>query len=454
MPEFQLASMIVCPETGKDYPRIERAEGVYLYDEKGNRYIDVSGGSAAVSNIGHGNKELAAIMAEQAAKVSITPTHCFSSPISEAYMKRLVEFCPPGFSKAWTVSSGTEAVENALKVALQFHQLNGEPQRYKMIGRWGSYHGNSIFTLDVGGMKLRRQSYGRLLLQHPHVQPAYHYRSGSVDEARFLHDCLADLENTIREEGPDTIAAFIAEPVVGAALGAVPAPAGYFEGVRTLCDRYGILFIVDEVMTGFCRTGKNFGIEHWDAVPDIIAAGKGIASGYYPLSAVVLHHKVAEVFEKKRASFLGGHTYACNPLASAIGLYVVDFMEKEQINKRVTENGKFFREQLETLYELPIVGDVRGIGLLQGFELVKDKQTKEPFDPALRLSKQIGAAALERGVVLYPGTGSVDGIAGDHVLLAPPLIIGQEVLVEVVKVIRECIEEVCRTAPEINAVLA
>jgi adenosylmethionine-8-amino-7-oxononanoate aminotransferase len=444
MPDYQLASMIVCPEAEKDYPRIVYGEGVYLYDEDGNRYIDVSGGSAAVSSIGHGNREIADILYAQACKVSILPTHYFSSPVVEKYMKRLVAFCPPGFTRAWTVSSGTEAVENALKVAMQYHQLKKQPQRYKLIGRWGSYHGNSILTLDVGGMRIRRASYEHLLKCHPHIPPAYCYRCPFGLHRSCCHlECASSLEQVILEEGPETVAGFLVEPVVGAALGSLPAPDGYFARIREICDKYGILLIADEVMTGFCRTGKNFGIENWDVIPDIIAAGKGIASGYYPLSAIMLHEKVAHVFDEAKAPFLGGHTYACNPLGAAVGLYVLDFMERERICEYVAETGLFFLDSLQQLYQYPIIGDVRGMGLLCGFEIVKDKHTKAPFDKDMQVARQVGLEALKRGVILYPGRGSVDGISGDHVLLAPPLIITQEQLKRVVEVIKESIAEVC-----------
>jgi adenosylmethionine-8-amino-7-oxononanoate aminotransferase len=384
------------------------------------------------------------IISEQVAKVAILPTHYFSSPIVEEYMEKLVAFCPDGFSAAWTVSSGTEAVENALKIAFQYHQLRNQSSRQKFIGRWGSYHGNSVFTLDVGGMKIRRMAYDGLLKNHPHIPPAYCYRCPyNLSPSECNTECARSLESMIESEGPDTIAGFLVEPVVGAALGSVPAPDNYFKIVREICDRYGILLIIDEVMTGFCRTGRNFGIENWGVTPDIIAAGKGISSGYYPLSAVLLHNIVASVFEESKTPFLGGHTYACNPLGSAIGLYVLNFMESNKINDKVKQNGIYFMKQLQRLHSFPIIGDIRGIGLLCGFEIVKDKHTKEAFDPALGVSKKIGEAALKRGVILYPGRSSVDGVRGDHVLLAPPLIINQDELLHVAIVIYESIEEVC-----------
>jgi adenosylmethionine-8-amino-7-oxononanoate aminotransferase len=443
MPKHQLSSMIVCPEVGKQYPRITHGEGIYLYDENGRKYIDVSGGSAAVTNIGHGDAEITKVISEQITKVAILPTHCFSSPVVEEYMEQLVAFCPQGFSTAWTVSSGTEAVENALKVAYQYHQLKNEGTRQKFIGRWGSYHGNSVLTLDVGGMKIRREVYDGLLKHHLHIPPAYCYRCpfGLSRESCSLQ-CARSLESIIMSEGPETIAGFLVEPVVGAALGAVPAPKNYFKVIREICDKYGILLIIDEVMTGICRTGRNFGIDNWDVVPDIIAAGKGIASGYYPLSAVLLHNKVASVFEEKRAPFLGGHTYACNPLGSAIGNYILEFMKKNNINEKVRRNGTFFLKHLQRLFDFPIIGDVRGLGLLCGFEIVKNRDTKEPFDPSFAISRKIGEAALKRGVILYPGRASADGVKGDHVLLAPPLIITEEELLHVSDLIYESVAEV------------
>jgi adenosylmethionine-8-amino-7-oxononanoate aminotransferase len=437
-------SMIVCPEVDRDYPCIVNGQGVYLYDTAGRHYIDASGGSAAVSNLGHGITEIAEIIRLQTSKVAIIPTHAFSCEETEHYLTKLVAFAPPGFKRAWTVMSGTEAVENAAKLALQYHQLNGNPERYKIISRWNSYHGNSIFTLDIGGMKYRRQSYAKWLNNFPHISPAYMYRKGEgLNEEEYRNECMNELVKCIEENDPATIAAFVAEPVVGAALGAVPPPAGYFKDVREICDRYGILFIADEVMTGFGRLGTNFGVERFDTVPDIIAAGKGISGGYYPLSAIIASEKIAQVYEEKKAPFLGGHTFACNPVGAAVGNFVIDYMRNRHLAAHARDMGEYFMEQLrQSLGSSSIVGDVRGLGLLLGIEIVKDKTTKEPFPPELQVSKLVFYEAIRKGIILYPGKGSVNGIAGDHILMSPPLCIQKSEINQVVDVLKQSLDAV------------
>jgi adenosylmethionine-8-amino-7-oxononanoate aminotransferase len=436
MIEGLLHSMIVCPEMDRDYPRITHGKGVYLYDDRGQRYIDVSAGSAAVSNLGYGIDEIAEVIRTQTCKVAVIPTHAFSSEITEQYLKQLVSFAPGGFSRAWTVMSGTEAVENAAKVALQYHQLKGDKGRYKVISRWGSYHGNSIFALDIGGMKFRRQSYAQWLNNFPHISPAYSYRRpNDMTEERYEQQCIDELLECIEENSPSTIAMFIAEPVVGAALGAVPPPPNYFRQVREICDHYGIVFIVDEVMTGFGRLGANFGIERFGVTPDIIAAGKGISGGYYPLSGVIVHEKITSVFEEKRAPFLGGHTFACNPAGAAVGSFVIDYMAREGLVRNAALMGDIFGAALAELERYDIVGNVRGVGLMQGIELVRDKVTREPFPVEIGVSRMIFNEGLKRGVILYPGKGSYDGVLGDHILLTPPLCVRKEEIGEIVAIL-------------------
>ena len=443
MIEALLHSMIICPDMTRKYACISHGKGVYLFDTKGRKYIDASAGSAAVANLGYGLTVIGDIIACQAKRVAVLPTHIFSSEIVEEYLKKLVAFAPPGFKRAWTVMSGTEAVENAAKVAIQYHQLKGDNKRYKIISRWFSYHGNSIFTLDIGGMKYRRQSYAKWMNNFPHVSPAYAYRhAGDLTEIEYLNKCMRELRETIENNDPETIAAFIAEPVVGAALGAVLPPSGYFEAVRQICDEYGILFIVDEVMTGFGRLGTNFGMERFNVIPDIIATGKGISGGYFPLSAVIVHEKVSNEFEDKSLPFLGGHTFACNPLGAAVGSFVIDFMQSNDVLNNVMTIKELLAEQLFKLKRHRIVGDVRGAGLLWGLEFVKDRYTKEPFLPDMKVSRMIFEEGLKRGAIFYPGSGSVDGVSGDHILLSPPLIVSKNEVYEICHILSESIEAV------------
>lgn len=436
-------SMIVCPDMTKNYPVITHGEGAYIFDQSGKRYLDASSGSAAVSNIGHGIDALAKVIYEQTKKISVLPTHSFHSAILEEYLKKLVDYAPKNFSKAWTVMSGTEAVENAMKLALQYHQLRGDKKRFKIIARWGSYHGNSIFTLDVGGMKLRRQAYQQWMNDFPHVSSAYFYRAPEgLTEKEYADKLIEEFEQTIIETGKDSVAAFIVEPVVAAALGAVPPPKGYLKGIKEVCEKHGILFIADEILTGFGRTGKKFGIENFDVVPDIIAVGKGISGGYYPLSAVISKEHVTDVLVKNRSPFLGGHTFSCNPVGAAVGNFVIDYMNEHKIVENANKMGHLFLEKLNTLKKHEIVGDVRGVGLLTGIELVSDKKSKEPFPPEQLISKRISEKALEKGVVLYPGKGSKDGVNGDHIMITPPLIINENDIETIVSVMDSSIKEV------------
>jgi adenosylmethionine-8-amino-7-oxononanoate aminotransferase len=442
-------SMIVCPDMDKTYPRIVSGKGVYLYDEDDKEYIDASGGSAAVSNLGHGNEEIAEIIRDQVAKISVLPTHAFHSPVVEEYLQELVSFAPEGFTRAWTAMSGTEGVENAIKLALQYQQIKGEGTRYKVLARWGSYHGNSVFTLDVGGMKLRRQTYSRWMNNFAHIQPAYAYRKPEdMSLAEYSRQCSEELEKVILEEGPDTVAAFVVEPVVAAALGAVPPPdENYFREIRRICSRYGVVLIADEILTGFGRLGTNFGMDYFGVVPDIIAAGKGISGGYYPFSAVLIHRDIAKPFEDTRTPFLGGHTFACNPVAAAVGKYVLGYMKKNRIVGHAAEMGKIFREKLERLRKFDIIGDVRGVGLLAGVEIVSDKITKQPFPKEWMVSKMIGERSLQNGVVLYPGRGSVDGASGDHIMITPPLIVEEHQLEKIVSTLERSVAEVTQQLP-------
>jgi adenosylmethionine-8-amino-7-oxononanoate aminotransferase len=438
-----IRSSVVCPDYRIKYPRITYGKGVYLFDEEGKKYLDASSGSAAVSNIGHGIEEVGEILKDQISKISVLPTHYFSSKIVEDYLDTLVEFAPNGFEKAWTVMSGTEAVENALKLAIQYHKLIGDGARYKIISRNLSYHGNSIFTLDVGGMPSRKELYSFWMQNFPHVSPANLYRkSHHLTDEEYVHELALEFENTLIKENPLSFAAFIFEPVVGAAIGAVSPPKGYLEKIFQICKKYGIICIADEVMTGFGRTGKNFGIESTELVPDIIATGKGISAGYYPLAAIIASKKIMAPFIEKNTHFLAGNTYACNPVGCAVGKFVIEYLEKNELVKKSKFQGEYLKKRLEQLKKFEIVGDVRGEGLLIGIEFIKDKITKEPFPPELNLSTQISRLALNEGVVLYPGRGSRDGQSGDHILITPPFIINDQQCDEILYSLESSIEQV------------
>jgi adenosylmethionine-8-amino-7-oxononanoate aminotransferase len=436
-------SMIVCPELSKDYPSILYGKGSYIFDSKGKKYLDASSGSAAVSNLGHGIEGIDKVILDQINKISILPTHGFNSPVIEEYVSELISFSSNQFDRAWTTMSGSEAVENALKLALQYHQLKGDEKRHKIISRWNTYHGNSIFTLDIGGMKLRRQLYNCWMNNFPHVSPAYSYRKApNLSESEYVFSLISEFEETIQKNDPSTIAAFIAEPVVAAAMGAVPPPNGYFKEISKICKKYGILFISDEILTGFGRLGSNFGYQNFGFQPDIVAAGKGISGGYYPLSAILATEEVMEPFIRTQSAFLGGHTFACNPVGAAVGSFVIEYMKKNRVVENAKEKGTYLLERLKGLEKHAIVGDVRGMGLLLGVEFVMDKVTKEPFDPTIKLSKLIGDKCIDKGVILYPGKGSVDGYKGDHIMISPPLTLSKQECDEIVNTLDECIVEV------------
>lgn len=421
MLNYLLRSKVVCPDYNKNYPRITHGNGCYLFDVQGKQYLDASAGSCAVNLIGHGHAGIVDVLAKQSQKASVLPSHYLTADIIHDYLHQLCNFS--GFGRrAWTCSSGSEAVENAMKAALQYHQIKGDTRRYKIIGRHGSYHGNSIFTLDIGGMRLRREPYKPLLNDFAHAQPAFCYRCPANKEPNSCNvECADSIRSCIEQEGPETVAAFIAEPVVGAALGGVDPDPRYFKRVRDICDDYGILLIVDEVMSGMGRTGHNFAMEHWDCVPDILATGKGLGGGYFPLSAFIVNQHIAEAFSSCNEPFYGGHTHACTPQAAAVGQYVLDYIDKNQIVKKVAEKGCYLRKRLQSLLKYDIVGDIRGIGYLIGIEFVEEKATKCPFPNDFNVSSNIGDRLLQRGIILYPGIGSCNGMSGDHILITPPL---------------------------------
>ena len=315
----------------------------------------------------------------------------------------------------------------------------GRPSKYHVITRWQAFHGNNIAVAGFSGLTARRAIFTPMFVESPHIPPAYCYRC--YFELKYPScglKCARALETQIRQSGPENIAAFIAEPVVGAALGAVPAPDGYFQIIRDICDKYEVLFIADEVMTCFGRTGKMWGMEHWGVTPDIIAAAKGITSGYTPLSAIIARDSVWQPLIDHNSPFKAGHTLNANAVSCAGAIAVIDYLQKHNLVERCAEMGAYMLEQMKAkLLPHPTVGDVRGKGLMLGFEQVKDKASREPFDPRLKMSSRLEEEAFKRGVITYPCTGSVEGVAGDMTLLAPPFIITREQVDEVVRALDE-----------------
>ncbi len=426
----------------KSYPTVDRGEGIYIYDTKGKQYIDGSGG-AAVVGIGHGVKEITEAMVRQAERISFSHGSQFTSQSAIDLASKLVQLSPKGLTRVYYLSGGSEAIETAVKMARQYQVERGKPEKYKVISRWTSYHGNTLGALALSGHTGRRKYYLPLIQHTPHIAPAYCYRCPfELEPEKCSLECALDLEKTILYEGPDSVSAFIAEPIVGATAGALVPKDGYFQKIREICDRYDVLFIADEVMTGIGRTGKNFGVDHWSVIPDMIVAAKGLSSGYTPIFAVIVKEEIHQTIKEGSGAFVHGHTYSQNPLSCAIACAVIDYLIKHDLVSRSAKMGEYLIRSLQSLYRHDFVGDVRGKGLFAGVEFVKDKKTKEPFDPKLRLNAIIANRAFEKGLITYPGGGGADGIKGDHLLLAPPFIITEEQSEKMVLILNETFAEV------------
>lgn len=411
----------------KQYLEVDRGEGIYLYDTEGNKYIDACSG-AAVSNLGHAHPVIIEAMMEQAQKVAFSHLSRWTSPPIQQLADLVAQLAPGSLNKLYLVSGGSEATESALKMARgYFVERDGQSSKYRIISRWKSFHGNTIGSLSMTGDK-RRKKYTPLLLNFPHIAPAYCYRCPfGKDQHTCEVDCALDLERAIKMEGPEYVAAFIAEPVGGAACGAIVPHKDYFKIIRQICDHYDILLIDDEVMAGFGRTGSMFSIDDWGVVPDMICAAKGMSAGYSPLGAVIAKQEIYDTFKKGSGIFVHGHTYGGNPLSAAVALAVVKTLIADNIvdNSRII--GDYLLAQMqEKLLPFSFVGDVRGKGLMLGVEIVRDKVTKEPFPAAMAMAEKLTVTLMKHGVIVYPGTGNADGENGDQFLLAPPLIITKD----------------------------
>jgi len=406
-----------------DYPVAVAGEGPYLIDSAGKRYLDGSGG-AAVSCLGHGHPAIGQAIREQLAKLEYAHTSFFTSEPAEALADDLIAHGPAGLERVYFVSGGSEGVEAALKLAVQYHLECGRPQKNRIIARWQSYHGNTLGALSAGGNRQRRAQFSSLLLDEiAHIDECYAYRGRRADESAEAYGLrMADqLEAEIQRLGPDNVAAFIAEPVVGATLGAVPAAPGYFRRIREICDRHGVLLILDEVMCGMGRTGTLHASEQEGVLPDIEIVAKGLGAGYQPIGAVLVHGRIVEAIRNGSGFFQHGHTYLGHPLACAASLAVQRVIREQDLLANVRDLGARFDALLrERLGRHPNVGDIRGRGFFMGIELVADRSTKAPLDPALKTHAAIKRRAMEHGLLCYPSGGTVDGQRGDHILLAPP----------------------------------
>ena len=410
----------------KSYPTAFRGDGCHILTSDGRRILDAAG-SAAVVSIGHGRAEVADAMAAQARSLAFAHTSQFQTDIAERLAQRLRALAPLPFREAGRVfftSGGSEATETALKLARQYHLERGQQQRLRMLARRQSYHGSTLGAMAVSGNVARRAPYAALLPEWGHIAPCFCYRcpfDKTFPDCRIA--CADDLESFIAQSGPESVAAFLFEPLSGATLGAAEPPDGYVQRIAEICRRHGILLIADEVMTGMGRTGAPFAVDHWGVSPDMILVGKGIASGYAPLGAVLVAPHVAEALAEGSGGFPHGFTYQAHPVSMAASHAVLDILERERLFDRVASTGAALRSALQPLASSPFVGNIRGRGLLLGVEFVRDRKTRAPFPPSGGIAERVRQIAFEHNVAVYPIQGCADGAAGDHVLLAPPFIL-------------------------------
>ena len=434
---------VIQRDLNRTYPVLDRGEGIYLFDTDGKRYIDGSGGSAAVTAIGHGVPDVVAAMTAQASRLAFAPSHAFTTePIEECARLIVERFAPPGMERVYFCSSGSEANENAVKMAIQYHRDRGEPHKQIVISRWNSFHGMTMATLALSGHTGRRRKLLSALPAGVHIPPCYRYRYVLPGENAYAYGIRAanDLDTAIRNLGPENVAAFIAEPVVGATLGAIPAERGYFQRIRKICDEHNVLLIVDEVMTGFGRTGQSFAINHWGEMPDLITCAKGIAGGYSPLGAVIARPEIVSAVRQRSGSFVIGGTASGNPLSCATALAVLRYIDQHDLIANSAAVGWHSLERLKQLKKRHhIIGDVRGLGLMVGLEFVQDRQSKAPFPADAAIARRISTETFGRGLLSYPGQGSADGTNGDHILYTPPLTITPAQVDELIAILDQSI---------------
>jgi adenosylmethionine-8-amino-7-oxononanoate aminotransferase len=428
----------------KHYPTAIRGQGCWIVSSDGRKYLDAAG-QAAVISIGHGVPEIGQAMAAQASQLAFAHTSQFQSESAAKLATRLLQLAPPNFKNGavYFTSGGSEATETAIKLARQYHLESQQPQRFGIISRRQSYHGSTLGAMSVSGNVARRIAYQPLLPEWGHIAPCFPYHAPPhLSEEQYALACADDLERFLDSPSGDTSAAFIFEPVVGATLGAAVPAKGYLPRIADICRDKKILLIADEIMTGMGRTGKAFAVEHWNVEPDLILVGKGIASGYAPLGAVLVSANVVHAFKSGSGIFQHGFTYQAHPVATAAGNAVLDYLESHNLFERVTPAAEQLRKNLAPLLDHPNVGDIRGLGLLIGIEFVANKDSRDPFPPFANIAERIRQAAMEAGVLTYPTQGCVDGTRGDHILLAPPFILDTQESAQIAQAIRIALTKV------------
>lgn len=430
----------------REYPVIVRGEGIYLYDRNGRRYIDGIAGAGNVI-LGHGRKRIAEAMRDQAEMLAYCFSAFFTNQPALDLAPRIAELAPGDLNSSYFVSGGSEAIETAFKLARQHHLLEGRSQKYKIISRWRGYHGATLGAMAASGLPPQRSPFAPLLPDFPHIDACYPYRCSLAGcEGRCNLGCAYQLEEAILQAGPENVAAFVAEPVVMAGAAVAVPPAGYFEEIRAICDRYEVLLIADEIITGFGRTGRYFASQYWDVAPDIIAFGKAASSGYTPLGGVVFSDVIRQSFVDKGESFAHVFTYVNNPVAMRVCGTVLDIIAEEGITDHVVQMGDYLAERAQGLAEHAVVGDVRSKGLMMGIELVRDKESKTPFAPAEAIAARGTGLALDKGLHISGVQGVADWVRGDDLRFYPPLIITREQIDAAIDIIDEVLGELTREA--------
>ncbi len=431
-------SYLIKPLLDAVYPTIDYGKGIYLYDKEGKRYVDASSG-AVTANIGHGVPEIIDAMVQQAKRVSFVYRSQFTSEAAEALAGKIAEQCIGSLNWSFFVNSGSEATETAMKIAIQHWQEKGVKTKNKILSRWVSYHGITLGALSMSGHTLRRARFLPLLEDFPSIQPPYCYRCPyNLEPNSCKFACATELEKVIEKIGADQIAAFIAEPVIGAAGGAISPPEGYYKVIKEICDHHQILFIADEVMTGFGRTGKMLACEHWGVEPDIVALGKGMGAGYAPIAAALVSNKVMEPILAGTKSIMSGHTLSANPQSCAVSLAVMEYLQNNRIIEQVELKGFYLSYHLQELKgEFSFIGDIRGKGLLIGIEFVQSVENKEPYPREDLVTNKMIQLGANNGILLYPSAAGIDGIHGDAIILAPPLTISKDEIDELIILLRK-----------------
>ncbi|PMC34869.1 aspartate aminotransferase family protein [Bacillus sp. UMB0899] len=437
-------SLLIKPSMKEEYPTVTHGEGIYLYDKEGKRYIDGSSG-AVTTSIGHGVPEIIEAIHDQAKKVSFVYRSQFTSEPAEQLAQKLNELLDAD-EDYWSffVNSGSEATETAMKIAIQHWQEKGNFKKNKILSRWISYHGITLGALSMSGHVSRRERFVSILEDYPSVSAPYCYHcSFNLTYPSCQLACANEIETAIKRIGPGEIAAFIAEPIIGAAGGVIIPPDGYYQQVREICNKYDILFIADEVMTGIGRTGEMFGLHHWGVQADIIALGKGMSAGYTAIAATLASEKVMKPIMLGSNSIMSGHTYSANPQSAATAMAVIQYIEKNQLVQKVKVKGEYLLQKLRgELVSSKIVGHIRGKGLMIGVEFVFDKSTKRPFEKNLLITNKIVEKARKKGLLIYPSSAGQEGAHGDAIIISPPFIITINQIDELVSIFRDVVLEI------------